>query len=71
MRTRRFLAAAVLAALPLVAGALNATPALHTVERPDGPRWLYALGFDWETAVAISQRITRCWACPETIAFAR
>ena len=59
MRTRRLLAAAVLAALPLFVGAQHAAPtrlsadpapALHVTERPSGPRWLYAAGWDWGDA---------------------
>ena len=52
-RTRRLLAAATLAALPLVAGALQNGPepttadtdrARHVTERPNGPRWFIATG---------------------------
>lgn len=71
MRTRRFLAAVVLAALPLVAGGLDATPAQHAVERPDGPRWLHAMGIDWDYAVLIGQLVGRCRACPVAVAVAR
>ena len=64
MRTRRFLAAAVVAALPLVVGALHAPPprsaaadtqpAHHVAEGPGGPRWLYAHGTDYGTAWLLS-----------------
>ena len=52
-RTRRLLAAATLAALPLVAGALQNGPepttadtdhTRHVTERPNGPRWFIATG---------------------------
>ena len=52
-RTRRLLAAATLAALPLVAGALQNGPeptttdtdrARHVTERQNGPRWFIATG---------------------------
>lgn len=71
MRTRRFLAAVVLAALPLVAGALDATPAQHVIERPDGPRWLHSLGLDWDYALALSVRLVGCRGCPLAYALAR
>ena len=56
MRTRRLLAAAVLAALPFFVGTLNASPPRsttdaapthHVAERPSAPRWLHSMGFDW------------------------
>ena len=59
MRTRRFLAAATLAALPLFVGAQHAAPTrssagslptLHGTEPTSGPRWLYAGGWDWSDA---------------------
>ena len=71
MRTRRFLAAVVLAALPLFAGALDATPAQHVIERPDGPRWLHSLGLDWDYALALSGRLLGCRGCPLAYALAR
>ncbi len=71
MRTRRFLAAVVLAALPLLAGALDATPARHVIERPDGPRWLYSLGVDWGYALALGEMLLGCRGCPEALAVAR
>lgn len=71
MRTRRFLAAAVLAALPLVAGTLHATPTRHVIERPDAPRWLHALGVDWDYSLYIGRMVAGCWDCPEALAVAR
>ena len=71
MRTRRFLAAAVLAALPLFAGTPDATPTQHVIERPDSPRWLYGMGFDWDVAILIGQWAARCRTCPEALAIAR
>ena len=71
MRTRRFLAAVLLAALPLFAGALDATPAQHANEGPDGPRWLHSLGFDWDHALAFSERLLGCRRCPWALAIAR
>ena len=71
MRTRRYLAAVVLAALPLVAGALDATPTQHVFERPDGPRWLHSLGLDWDYALALSDMLLGCRGCPEALALAR
>ncbi len=56
MRTRKLLAAVVLAALPLFTGTLDApppppttdtAPSHHVAERPSGPRWLHSIGFDW------------------------
>ena len=53
MRTRRLLAAATLAALPLVAGALQtgpiraaaeATRTRNAPEHPSGPQWNYIVG---------------------------
>ncbi len=58
-RTRRLLAAATLAALPLFAGAGQPGPhrtaddadrTRHFTERPGGPRALYWAGVDAETA---------------------
>ena len=69
MRTRRFLAAAVVAALPLFIGALHAPPprsasaetppAHHITEHPSGPRWLQAFGVDADTAWLISRAFSR------------
>jgi len=56
MRTRRLLAAAVVAALPLFAGPQDATPprssadparTLHVADRTNEPRWIFAAGWDW------------------------
>jgi len=56
MRTRRLMAAAVLAALPLFTGTLDAqpprpttdtAPSHHVAERTSGPRWLHSIGFDF------------------------
>ena len=52
MRKRTALAAAILAALPLAVGTLQANPARPAdadrtqgaVEQPDGPRWIYVTG---------------------------
>ena len=49
MKTRRFMAAAVLAALPLVVGTLHARPAgvsapAYEAAGHTGPQWLLALG---------------------------
>ena len=71
MRTRRFLAAVVVAALPLCAGALDATPARHAIERPDGPRWLHSLGLDWDYSLRISDMLVGCRGCPLAHALAR
>ena len=71
MRTRRFLAAVVLAALPLGAGALDATPTQHVIERPDGPRWLHSLGLDWDYALVLSDMLLGCRGCPKALALAR
>ena len=71
MRTRRFLAAAVLAALPLVAGALDVTSTQHAIEGPDRPRWLHALGVDWDYSLAVGRRLAGCRACPLALAIAR
>ena len=62
MKTRRLLAAATLAALPLYAGATQsprlseASDTAHprsVVEQPNGPRALYWAGVDGETAALI------------------
>ena len=71
MRTRRLMAAVVLAALPLVAGALGATPAQHVIEPPDDPRWLHALGIDWDYSLYIGQMAAGCRDCPLAHAIAR
>ena len=71
MRTRRLLAAVVLAALPLVAGALDATPMQHVIERQDGPRWLHSLGLDWDYALVLSEMLLGCRRCLEAFALAR
>lgn len=71
MRTRRFLAAMVLAALPLVAGALHATPTRHIIDPPDDPRWLHALGVDWDYALYIGRMVAHCGNCPLALAIAR
>lgn len=71
MRSRRFLAAVVLAALPLVAGSLDATPAQHVIERSDGPRWLHALGVDWDYSLYFGRMIAGCRDCPLALAIAR
>lgn len=56
MRTRKLLAAAVVVALPFFVGTLNASPPRstadtapthHVAERPNAPRWLHSIGFDW------------------------
>ena len=63
MKTRRFLAAAVVAALPLFIGTLDAPPprpttdtasSHHDAERTSGPRWIHSIGFDfgWRWATA-------------------
>ena len=63
MRTRRFLAATVVAALPLFVGALHAppppstadaAPAHHVTERRSGPHWLAAWGYDLGSAWLLS-----------------
>ena len=63
MKTRKVLAAATLAALPLVAGVMHSGPdraaadaARHpnATERSSGPRVLYWAGVDGETAALIS-----------------
>ena len=71
MRTRRFLAAMVLAALPLVAGAPHATPNRHVIEPPDDPRWLHALGIDWNYSLYIGRMLAGCRNCPLALAIAR
>lgn len=70
MRTRRLMAAAVLAALPLVVGTLHASPSrstgvtasAHEVAEHTGPRWLSALGMSWETAWLIGESIGCGWS---------
>ena len=72
MRMRRFLAAAVVAALPLLGGALHAAPALpaadaaseqHVIGSPGGPQWLYWSGWDWDSALALGELAAGCWGC--------
>ncbi len=62
MKTRKVLAAAALAALPLFNGAMHAGPqrsaadaarAPHVTERSSGPRALYWAGVDGETAAMV------------------
>ncbi len=78
MRTRRLMAAAALAALPLLVGTLHASPPRSTVvsapahdaaERP-GPRWLYLTGTDWGTALTIGEAMAGCTGCWKAIAIA-
>ena len=71
MKTRRLMAAAVLAALPLVVGTLHATPAQDVIERPDDPRWLHALGVDWRYSLYIGRTVAGCRSCPLAYAIAR
>ena len=63
MRTRRFFAAAVLAAVTLCVGTLNAPPsgsaetaefATHATETGNGPRALYSTGITWKFSRAIA-----------------
>lgn len=69
MRTRRLMAAAVLAALPLVVGTLHASPPrsagvsapAHEAAEHVGPQWLSALGMSWDTAWAIGESIACGW----------
>ena len=72
MRMRRFLAAAVVAALPLLVGALHAAPAplaadaaseQYVMESPGGPQWLYLAGVDWDTAHILAEKYAGCWGC--------
>lgn len=72
MRTRRLLAAAVVAALPLFVGTLHAppprsttdtAPMQHVTEPPSGPRWLYVAGMDWDSAWAVGQAFGGCGVC--------
>lgn len=71
MRTRRFLAAVVLAALALVGGALHATPTPLVIERPGDPRWLHALGVDWDYSLYLGRMAAGCRDCPLALAIAR
>lgn len=73
MRMRRFLAAAVVAALPLLVGTLHAAPVLHAadaaseqhvMESPGGPQWLYWAGWDWDSAMMFGEAYAGCWGCP-------
>ena len=59
MRTRRLMAAAVLAALPLVVGTLHASPPRSTDVTASA---LYALGVSWNTAWAIGEAIGCGWS---------
>ena len=63
MRTRRLLAATILAALPLLVGALQSDPRLSEADAagatyatgsPSGPRALWWAGVDGETAILAS-----------------
>ena len=62
MRTRRLLAATMLAALPLLVGALQPDPrpaeaaagATYAAERQSGPRALWWAGLDGEAAILAS-----------------
>ena len=63
MRTRRFFAAAVLAAVTLCVGALNAPPsgsaetaefATHATETGNGPRAFYVAGLEWRWSRAFA-----------------
>ena len=63
MRTRRLLAASMLAALPLLVGALQSelhppeaesAGTTYAAERPSGPRALWWAGIDGEAAIAAS-----------------
>ena len=62
MTTRKVLAAATLAALPLFTGAAptgshraeaEAARNRHVVERPSGPQWAYSVGADVKTAIKV------------------
>ena len=59
MKTRRLMAAAVLAALPLVAGTLHASPSRSTGVTASA---LYALGVSWDNAWAIGEAIGCGWS---------
>lgn len=59
MRTRRLMAAAVLAALPLVVGTLRAAPHRSTDVTASA---LYALGVSWDTAWTIGEAIGCGWS---------
>ena len=59
MRTRRLMAAAVLAALPSVVGTLHAAPHRSTDVTTSA---LYALGVSWDTAWAIGEAIGCGWS---------
>ena len=74
MKTRKVLAAAALAALPLFNGAMHAGPhreaadagrAPHVTERSSGPRALYWAGVEGEDAVmvypALSHNLGLAW----------
>ncbi len=73
MTTRKILASATLAALPLVVGAMQAGPprgaadaarTRHAIERPSGPQWTYATWGDLEMtafAAGFTEVVTGCW----------
>lgn len=72
MRTRRLLAAAVVAALPLFVGTLHAplprstadtAPTHRLADHADGPRWLYASGMDWDAAWGLGEAFGGCGFC--------
>ena len=63
MKTRKWLAATILAALPLLVGALQSelhppeaesAGTTYAAERPSGPRVLWWAGIDGEAAIAAS-----------------
>lgn len=71
MRTRKLLAATVVAALPLFVGAVHtppppstaddAAPAHHVTKRQNGPRWLLAWGVDYEIATLVGDLYGGSW----------
>ena len=67
MRTRRFFAAAVLAAVTLCVGALDAPPpqftadeatAQHVIEHPGTAQFYRAAGWGWRASWALSRPFT-------------
>ena len=70
MRTRKLMAAVVVAALLLVVGTLHASPPrstgatapAHEAAEHAGPQWLSALGMSWDTAWAIGESIGCGWS---------
>ena len=67
MRTRRFFAAAVLAAVTLCVGALDAPPpqftadeatAQHVIEHPGTAQFYRAVGWGWRASWALSRPFT-------------